>query len=59
MTEQHAHVPTHQVTETEFRGTASGTENGKLYWHWVWWTCHCGHGPMNKEVEGTTVINAD
>lgn len=59
MTDGHVHTPAHEATEVEFRGTAMGTDNGKLYWHWKWYICDCGYGPMNKQVERTSIVDAD
>lgn len=57
MTEQeHIHHPMRVATEVEYRGTAMGTESGKLYWHWKWYVCSCGYGPMNKTVVRTEVV---
>lgn len=50
------HVAGDPVTEMEYRGTAMGTVDSKLYWVWEWSVCiHCGHGPMNKRVKETKV----
>lgn len=55
MLEDHEHKPRIKATEVEHRGTAMGTDDGQLYWHWEWYICSCGYGPMNKTVVRTEV----